>query len=679
MANSDMDRELTPEEIARENAAREAELLEAIKPAEMPKMEFFGVDMGDGESAVSWLRSDTQTEPQMLEICGSKSIITALGVLKDGKSVIGEEACQIADPMALHLRFKSKYLKDTQTVSGYIDRFARVLVDELKRGGRMLDGENVRCAIGCPSGWNGQTRRAYAQLFGRAGFPNVRVVSESRAAFLYSRESGELRMSSELLGKPTLIIDAGSSTTDFTFVEELTEQRLPVHDFGDTALGGGLIEQELLRINLKRQDNPELNALLERYPQCRARCEMEARKVKEMYFTRQRRGNAGATVPCESSVKLYCALPPITVDISCDDADMQQALNAPLAELGGLSFMQAYKRALEDARAVLGKQVSVILMTGGASRMGFMPKVAGQVFPEALIVHGLEPEFAIARGLCYALRIDARAEGFTRDVEKLIKSPAVENIIKGELNRLFSEVSRPIARAICDNVAEPAFKRWRAGSIETINGIAEEIQRNTGTCLRSTELRAALEPYIYEWLRQLRPQLEALTDPICDRYDLPRTALRLSGRMEFTPDGIAISSDKLINFDAFKVILDVIVASIFAMIMGGAETALLAAGPVGLIVGAVLGLVIAFVGSEAADKKLRNVNLPKGVRRMFSEKRFHAGLERKQEDFAFAIFDRLMADLDKNTPEITDMVNDIADCLETQLRDMLNRAVLLIR
>ena len=240
-------------------------------------------------------------------------------------------------------------------------------------------------------------------------------------------------------------------------------------------------------------------------------------------------------------------------------------------------------------------------------------------------------------------------------------------------------MSRPIARAICDNVAEPAFKRWRAGSIETINGIAEEIQRNTGTCLRSTELRAALEPYIYEWLRQLRPQLEALTDPICDRYDLPRTALRLSGRMEFTPDGIAISSDKLINFDAFKVILDVIVASIFAMIMGGAETALLAAGPVGLIVGAVLGLVIAFVGSEAADKKLRNVNLPKGVRRMFSEKRFHAGLERKQEDFAFAIFDRLMADLDKNTPEIADMVNDIADCLETQLRDMLNRAVLLIR
>ena len=59
-----------------------------------------------------------------------------------------------------------------------------------RKSGRMPDGANVRCAIGCPSGWNGQTRRADADPFGKAGFPNVRVVSESRAAFLYSRESG---------------------------------------------------------------------------------------------------------------------------------------------------------------------------------------------------------------------------------------------------------------------------------------------------------------------------------------------------------------------------------------------------------------------------------------------------------------------------------------------------------
>ena len=142
------DRELTPEEIRRENEAREAELMEALRPADAPVMEFFGVDMGDGESAVSWLRSDTQTEPQMLEICGSRSILSALGIMKDGRVVIGEEACQIADPMALRLRFKSRYLTDAGDASDCISKFAAALVEDLRRSGRMPEGGSVpRSAI----------------------------------------------------------------------------------------------------------------------------------------------------------------------------------------------------------------------------------------------------------------------------------------------------------------------------------------------------------------------------------------------------------------------------------------------------------------------------------------------------------------------------------------------------
>ena len=114
---------------------------------------------------------------------------------------------------------------------------------------------------------------------------------------------------------------------------------------------------------------------------------------------------------------------------------------------------------------------------------------------------------------------------------KLIKSTAVENIVKSELNRLFSDISKPIAQAMTDKIAEPVFKRWRSGSIETINDIAVEIQRTTGEYFQSAEMKAALEPYVLEWLKQLRPQLEALTDPICDRYDLPRTALRFNGSL----------------------------------------------------------------------------------------------------------------------------------------------------
>ena len=649
------------------------------EPEPMPVMDFYGVDVGDGESAVSWSRSDTQTEPQMLEIRGSKSILSALGMLRDGATVIGEEACQLADPMALHLRFKSRYLSDTQTVSRYIQAFASAIVADLRADGRISEGKPARCAIGCPSGWNGQTRRGYSQLFAAAGFPNVRLVSESRAAFLYSRESGELRMSNDMLGKPTLIIDAGSSTTDFTFVEELAEQRLPVRDFGETALGGGLIEQELLRLNLEKLKDKNIADILDRFPQCRSRCEMEARKVKEMYFTRKRRGHSDSIVPCESSVKLYCTMPPTTVDISCTDEDMEAVLTRPMPELNGMSYIDAYRKSLVDAREVLGRGVSVVLMTGGASRMDFMPRIAAEVFPEALIVHGIEPEFAIARGLCYALRIDAHAEAFTRDVEQLIKSSAVQEIVKSELNRLFSEIARPITKALTEEIATPVFKRWRVGAIETIDDIAKQITADASTYFSSDSMKELLRPYIVKWLDDLRPQLEALTDPICDRYDLPRTALRFNSAMSLAPGDIGLTSGQLMSFDGIKVLLDVVVASLFAVIMGSTETALIATGPLGMLIGAVVGLIFAVIGSEAADRKLRKVNIPVRLRKLYTEKRFQTSLERKQDEIAYNVFDSLMEDLQKPTEDITRMINEIADCLETELRDMLNRAVMLIR
>ena len=120
---------------------------------------------------------------------------------------------------------------------------------------------------------------------------HVQVVSESRAAFMYARESGELRVSDDLLTLPTLIVDAGSSTTDFTFVADLAEESLSACDFGESALGGGLLDRLLLEKNVDRCPEREaLRGVFRRFPQYYARAELEARKVKEMFFTQQARG-----------------------------------------------------------------------------------------------------------------------------------------------------------------------------------------------------------------------------------------------------------------------------------------------------------------------------------------------------------------------------------------------------
>ena len=73
---------------------------------------FFGFDLGDAESAVSRLDKKDQTVPEVLEVCGKKSFITAYAALKSGEILIGEKACYSADAVKRKLRFKSRFLTD---------------------------------------------------------------------------------------------------------------------------------------------------------------------------------------------------------------------------------------------------------------------------------------------------------------------------------------------------------------------------------------------------------------------------------------------------------------------------------------------------------------------------------------------------------------------------------------
>ncbi len=218
--------------------------------------DYFGYDLGDGESAVAWLRAGKKTEPQMIELRGRKSVITALASHPQEGMFIGEEACHLTGADWLEVRFKSRYLQDPQGAGSLVVMFAREVMAALAADGRMDSPESACFFVGCPSGWPKETREAYRKLFTRAGMANCEVVSESRAAFMFARESGELRVSDDLLTLPTLIIDAGSSTTDFTFVADLAERSLAVSDFGEVRLGGGLLDGMLLETNVRRSPRP---------------------------------------------------------------------------------------------------------------------------------------------------------------------------------------------------------------------------------------------------------------------------------------------------------------------------------------------------------------------------------------------------------------------------------------
>ncbi|MBR6498360.1 MAG: rod shape-determining protein [Clostridia bacterium] len=205
-------------------------------------MRYIGIDIGDGESCVALLEENSVIEPSILPINGQGSIISVVGMSSTTVKV-GEEA--LLDPKVVHLRsrFKSRYLT-TLDAERDIERFAYGIKAALEKEDPELFGKETYVTVGCPAGWKANDRERYAEIMRKAGFSNVHIVSESRAAFFYARYSHGLAVAPELLSKNTLIIDIGSSTTDFAYI--INGKESDIGTFGDVSLGGGLIEACML-------------------------------------------------------------------------------------------------------------------------------------------------------------------------------------------------------------------------------------------------------------------------------------------------------------------------------------------------------------------------------------------------------------------------------------------------
>ncbi|NLG24224.1 MAG: Hsp70 family protein [Clostridiales bacterium] len=631
---------------------------------------YFGFDLGDGESAVAWLRPGSSAEPQLVELRGRKSVLSVVGVHPERGVLIGEEALYASGLTELHARFKSRFLSEPDEAGRVLALFAGAVADALRADGRFGDLSRALMLVGCPSGWDEAARGRYCALLAGAGLPNVRVVSESRAAFLQARWAGELAGGDE--GVPTLIADAGSSTTDFTFVSELRERHLSL-DFGETRLGGGLIDRLLLNANVDRHPNAAaIGAIFERFPQYRARCEVEARRVKEMYFTDAARGGDGLSA--ESAVKLYALARPTTLDLTVERGEMDALLTRPLAELSGRSMLGALKAAFVSARDQAGEPVRAVLLTGGVSRMPQFAACAAEVFPGATLSRGLEPEFAIARGLCHALRVDRRIGGFYGELNDLLAGAELRGRIEGALARLVDPTAAALADELIERAAPEAFARWRRGSLATMAAMGEELGRVLARMDGDGALAAAMEPAARAWLDEVRPGIADLTDPLCDRYQLPRAALRLRETPDLSAAALQMPGGRLVYLDELKILIDLMAGAASAALMGGGGVALLAAGPAGLAMGLAIGLVAGVVGGAMAERTLIRAELPLLLRRAFTEGSFRRGLRARRGKLARSLTEQLRAGMDNG-----DAAERISSAIGAELRLLADRAALRIR
>ena len=586
-------------------------------------MRYIGFDVGDGESAIAAFEQGSGIEPVILPVGGSRSFLSAVGML-NGEIVVGERAYTDALADGLSVRFKSRFTYDPARNEDIV-RFVRGTVRDLQENG-LLHPEDA-FVVGCPAGWNATARARYRELLMRAGLREPQVISESRAAFLYAKYAKTVALDIDVLSKTALVIDIGSSTLDFAYI--VGGRETGVGTFGDIALGGGILDEELLRLCVEQ--SRERDAIRRVFQESRSwysYCEIEARRLKEEYYTRL------LDDPSASVKKVlricYDGVQKLTLKLDGDLA--RQLTEKPLNALQGRSFTQAVQDALDHAvRLTADDPPCLVLLTGGASRMPFFRQLCRESFRGAAVVCCPEPEFSIAKGLSYAGWIDSNLREFRKAIEKEITEERVAYTARKAMPQLIPPVTEALVDLLIEEAAVPVVTDWQKGRIGTMEEMDAQLKQRVTEVLDSPMARDALTPALRSWLDEVGTQLQALVDPICDRYEVPRKEMALNlTAVSSGPEKLPLDAKGLTGMNLIGALMTVIVSVLLGLLCGGSGVALIAAGPLGFLAGALLGTAVSLFGMDAISGAMMKANLPLLLRKRNLAKHLRSDSTRKK-------------------------------------------------
>ena len=249
------------------------------------------------------------------------------------------------------------------------------------------------------------------------------------------------------------------------------------------------------------------------------------------------------------------------------------------------------------------------------------------------------------------------------------------------LPELYVRVTPVLLDAMVKNVAVPVFEGWRSGHYRTLKEMQAALEAHSTAYFTPETTAALIRVESAEWLGTLRRQLQELTDPLCEKYGLPVASLRLPDAdaipfdaSQFTPAGKG-----LVDLSQMKLISDLIVASVAAMLCGGGGIAMVVSGPIGLIVGALAGWLVSRGVGAAAEKLLWSAPVPLLMRKLFSTTLFENGLSRKRDAMLADMQQKLIAQLENPDARTKRMTGAVADAVTEQLEENLQRAVMLLR
>jgi len=599
--------------------------------------EFIGLDLGHGETALGRAYGRSMREPEILEYRGEKSFVSAVAKTKDGLK-IGADAVNLAalspaggsaSAPKVWVKFKGRNLSN-KAASEPTKLFTKALIKAMSEEGKIRGPKASRFVIGCPSGWDEATRTRYRTLFEGIGLKTVRIVPESRAALMTALEQGYLNL--EAARSSVLIVDIGSSTTDFTFCQELAAE-----DVGHNFLGSGLLDSEIFDLNLARQsERAKIEALIERFPHYRPIMEFWCRLAKEQYFN-------GEGTPVDMIKRLPIDGGSVLFEIRLDQADADEILSRPLEALNGFTWPDAFAYALREAVDSLGgRDPETVLLTGGASRLPLVLPAVETAFPKARAVRGAEPEFSIARGLAWLGRFEHLHASFKTAVAGLMADGGpVQKKAQEASSALGAEMAPVLVEALTEACIIPAFQDWRTGKVESLEEVETALGARVKAWLHSEDAQATLRPVIRRWFSSLQRKIEADTDPLCRDHGLPAMVLSLDDSQAVSRhlEGLTVAAPQLASLENDTALMGTTLSAVVIGVLLAKANLLapLLANPIGLVVGGAVGGAGFLFGRKALEGKFRSANVPVIARQVITDNRIRKAAAKQRSELIDAV------------------------------------------
>lgn len=625
---------------------------------------FYGFDLGDAESAVTRIIRGEDASPKVIPVQEVGSFITAYAMKKSGQLLIGEGACYDPDVLVRKLRFKSRFLTDSAAKND-IKSFASGVLGELLLSGDLVRGDDQCFYIGCPAGWDKSDREDYRGIFESAGYPPLKIVSESRAALVSACRSRHLQVGYDILSKPVLVVDVGSSTTDFAYI--MSGKEVELKTGGEVALGGGIMDEILLEEAIDASSDPaKIRRIFRENEAWRTYCEFAARRLKEKYYSDEEYWQKELLT---QTVSIRTQLIPVRLKLTMSSEIADKLLNKKVDRLGGKSFRRVFTDSLMQVRdSITDRQPELIFMTGGVSRMQELRQWCREIFPEAVVICGSEPEYSVAKGLAECGLIDEELSEFKADIAKLIESDVIEDIVGQNIDDLYKSMVESIVDPILDHVAIPVIDRWRDGYIDRLEDIDAILEKDIDAYLHSDDGRELMAKTVTSWLKKVSYGLEEYTMPICVRHNVPFTALNLTSYLSLSDIDIHVEAKDIFAIEEITWLIDAIVSVVVGLLCGGSGLALIASGIQGILIGFVISALVLVLGREQMQDAFLKMNVPKPIRKLMPKSYLRSRADRISGEVKASLYTKL--EQEKSEDITKKLVADISSQIEMYLTKM---------